>query len=253
MFRCILSLLALLTTTYVIAQQTQTLSPASSISLVDLNEVEVVGYDGNEIQIEAAHKLYKNKRAEGMRILSPSGLMDNTGAGLYKEEKNGEIILTQISVNMDNSYVIKVPKQTNVHYTHASHHGDVVVLKNLDGKATIDASFNEVVLINHAGECDIVSQHGSINATFDKLPENGRIRLKSSHDDVDVSIPASAKANIRLSSSHGAIYTNLDFEQTTSNGNLTAVNPKNLNGTLNGGGTDLTIESTHDNIYLRKS
>ena len=103
------------------------------------------------------------------------------------------------------------------------------------------------------GNVIIESRHGSINATFNKLPENGRIHLKSSHDNVDVSIPASAKANIRLSSSHGAIYTNLDFEQKTANGNLTAINPKKLNGTLNGGGTDLTIESTHDNIYLRKS
>ena len=154
MLKSMLSLFALLTTTYVIAQQTQTLPAASSISLVDVNEVEVVGYDGNEIQIESAHNLYDNERAEGMRILSPTGLMDNTGAGLYKEERNGEIILTQISVNMDNQFVIKVPKQTNVHYSHASHHGDMVVLKNLDGKVTIDATFNQVVLINHAGECD---------------------------------------------------------------------------------------------------
>ena len=236
-------------------QEEYTFSPPSGkLILSELNEVRITGDDVNEVKIITdLHKSREeDERSKGMRILSPNGMQDNTGIGLYMEKNDNNIHLTQISPNFDHNYIIIVPKSINIFYEHSSHHGDDLLLENLSGEIEASVHHNDVVMRKISGPCAINSLHGSIDANFSSLTATGSIFLHARHDDVDVTVPSSAKADFKLYSSHGTVYTDLDLELENNTANSSRSSTRII-GKLNGGGTKIHLESTHDNLYLRKS
>jgi hypothetical protein len=65
---------------------------------------------------------------------------------------------------------------------------------------------------------------------------------------VDVTLPSTAKANLKLRSDNGEIHTSFELQllRPTLGPNRT------LTGTINGGGPDLDLRTLNGNIYIRK-
>jgi hypothetical protein len=106
-------------------------------------------------------------------------------------------------------------------------------------------------LDNVSGLVEVKTVHGDIDATFTVEPKSP-VRIASTHGHVDVSLPPASKANLRMTTSWGEIFIDpalkLDFNNT---GSMVRYSDK-LTATLNGGGTEIDLSSTHDNVYLRK-
>ena len=95
--------------------------------------------------------------------------------------------------------------------------------------------------------------YGAIEADFTGVSLQKDVKLHSSYKHVDVTVPASIKADFRLNTSYGKMFTDLDLEMGTGDsGNLKEINPHKITGQLNGGGVDFSITATYKNIYLRK-
>jgi DUF4097 and DUF4098 domain-containing protein YvlB len=151
----------------------------------------------------------------------------------------------------DKAYLVKVPKGVSTYYEHSTHEGDDLHIKNVEGEVEVSARFNSVHLENVTGPLAINTIHGEIEAIFHTLPQGKSISLVSIHDDVDVTVPAGAKANFHLASEHGEMYTDLDL-QYEKDKNLSRISSKKIDATYNGGGVDFTIRCDHADIYLRK-
>ena len=106
---------------------------------------------------------------------------------------------------------------------------------------------------NCTGPMAISSVHGAIDAVFSEISQANSISLYSVHNHVDVSVPASAKADFKLNSAWGEMFTDLDLDYGDTDGELKKVSRKKVVGKFNGGGVDFNITSTHNNIYLRKT
>ena len=119
-------------------------------------------------------------------------------------------------------------------------------------KLSIFSKFGDVTVENITNEIMVENKHGRLCAVFNKTPINQPVRLKSKHNVVDVSLPASAKMDVNLKSDHGNIYSDMDIDRGVKSGKMYSISPKVIKGTLNGGGTLLDLESTHNTIYLRK-
>jgi DUF4097 and DUF4098 domain-containing protein YvlB len=153
---------------------------------------------------------------------------------------------------------IEVPKKTNLN------------LQAQFGKITIDGvegdieatSFNgRISLTNVTGSVVAHSMNGTVAVSFQNIAEGKPMSFTSMNGNVDVTLPAASKANLKMRTALGGIYTDFDIQMATSSTNPTQEQSglrrirveKNINGTINGGGAEFDLRSQNGNIYLRKA
>jgi DUF4097 and DUF4098 domain-containing protein YvlB len=128
-----------------------------------------------------------------------------------------------------------------------------VNVSNFSNEIEIKATFGDIQLEDVTGPALINNVHGKIYAKFSKVNPKNPISITSVHGDVDVSLPAKTPANLDLKSSHGEIYTDMDIAFDNVRDNMRQISGNRIAGKLNGGGVEIHLESTHNNIYLRKA
>lgn len=243
----------LLLSAAVMGQEYKLSKSSGKLMLRELNHVTIEGYNGNEIvftSLDGARE--KDKRADGLRAVSASGLEDNTGLGLSVQDKGNTIEVFQLK-KMDGPRVkIMVPKGVSVSYLHTSPYGDEVKIKNIESEIEVSTVHNGVILDNVTGPMTVKTVHGEIEAHLTgnvKTP----VSIVSMHGLVDVTLPAAIKANISLSTNYGEIFVDpnikIEFENQK---DWTVYGANKVVGKINGGGVDITLSSSHGNLYVRK-
>ena len=224
---------------------------SGKLIIKEVNEVTIQGYDGSEVIIEKEgdedHE--EDERAKGLREINASGLTDNTGIGLITIKKDNTVEVGQIARSSDNHYIFKVPASVTVSYEHSTHHGETIMVEDLKSEIEISANHNDVRIMNSTGPIIVSTVHGDIDADFLGLNITNDIKLYSAHGHVEANVPSGIKADFKLKTSHGKMYTNLDFERNTDGGGH---GRSELFGKTNGGGVNFSITAVHSNIYLRK-
>ncbi len=222
------------------------------LEIKEVNSVRIEGYAGSEIIFSSTDRdRDEDGRAKGLRAVSSMGLEDNTGLGISVQDKGGVIEVYQLKKMDGPDITIKVPKGVVVFYTHSSPHGDDVKFINVEGEIEVSTVHNSVELDNVTGPMNVKTVHGDIDATLSAAMRNP-ILISSVHGHVDVAMPAATKANLRLGTSWGEIFVDpefkIEFDQKTSMIKYS----DNVSGKINGGGLEVNLSSTHDNVYLRK-
>ena len=121
----------------------------------------------------------------------------------------------------------------------------------------IKSKFGDVDIEDFQGKLYAKNTHGHINAIFSK-PIRKDVQLCSTHNFVDVSVPSNSQLSVDLKSSHGEMLTDLDldFQQGVGgkNGKMNncSSSKNRIVANLNGGGANLKLKATHNNIYLRE-
>lgn len=233
------------------------LAKSSGKLILNLPAATIQGYNGNEIVFTTTKTRTpeEDERAKGLRRITGSGLLDNTGLDLNVTEKGNTIEVTPIG-NRIEGVVIKVPKGVSVScsYDKVMYQGPLV-FKNIESEIEVSVQYNKVQLENVTGPMTIKTLHGSIDA---KLGSNmkGPISLASIFGHVDVSIPSESKTNLSLNTTWGEILASSDLKidvEKQGKGDMVSYSDNKIKGKMNGGGTDLTLTSTHGKIYLRKA
>jgi hypothetical protein len=234
------------------AQEYKVPKSTGRLEIREVNNITIEGYSGNEIIFTSRGRdKDDDDRAKGLRAISSMGLEDNTGMGLSVVDK-GTVIEVQQLKKMDGPDItIKVPKGVAVSYSHTSPYGDQIEIKNFEGEVEVSTVHNGVVLTNATGPMDIKTVHGDIEATLGATLKSP-VSITSVHGHVDVAIPVATKANMKLSTTWGEILVDPDFKiEIDKTGNFVKYSDK-VSGKLNGGGIDIELASTHNNVYLRK-
>jgi hypothetical protein len=218
-------------------------------------DIRIEGYKGSEIVIQASNYEGPPERAKGLRSLYNTSV-DNTGIGLAVEAKDG-VLLVREATQDPGTYVIRVPEGTRLSVEDMNWGGGNVTVKGMRAELEVKSLDAEVQLTDVSGPVIANSTSGDINVTFSDYSQNGPSMISSVASEVDVTMPASAKADLVLSSVVGEIFTDLDLQLQNRKGqeaNMQHVGGGNstIRATLNGGGAALTIRSTSSNIYLRK-
>ncbi|MEQ8364581.1 MAG: DUF4097 family beta strand repeat-containing protein [Cyclobacteriaceae bacterium] len=248
----LLMIAVLVLTTGAWAQEYKLPKSTGRLSIQEVNNVKIEGYNGNGIVFtSSSFNKDKDDRAKGLRAISSMGLEDNTGLGLSVVETNGVIEVRQLKKMDGPNILIKVPHGVSVKYVHTSPYGDDVEIKNFEGELYVSTVHNDVQLTNVTGELTIKTVHGDIEAGFGSAI-NKVASLTSTHGHVDVAIPTSTKANLKLNTSWGEIFIDPDFKLELDKSGAMIKYSDKMTAKINGGGTEITLSSTHDNVYLRK-
>jgi hypothetical protein len=251
--KLIMMALGLMLTGVMYAQDYKIARTTGKLQIVEVGDVTIEGYDGKEIVFSSRSRdRERDERAKGLRAVSSLGLEDNTGLGLSVIEK-GDVIEVRQLKKMDGPDIsIKVPKGVTISYQHSSPHGSDFNAKNVESELTVSTVHNQVNLDNVTGPVHIKTVHGDIDASLGANLKNPLV-LVSVHGHVDISLPVATKATLKLDTSWGELFIDPELKIEIDNQGDMRRYSDSFTGKMNGGGgVDIELSSTHNNVYLRK-
>jgi DUF4097 and DUF4098 domain-containing protein YvlB len=174
--------------------------------------------------------------------------------GFSIEERNNEV-----SINGGfggRSFEIQVPARTNLDL---SSFGGPIVVEGVEGELEVKSSGGPVTLTDVAGAVVATSTGGPVTAKLSRVSADKAMSFTSFGGNVDVTLPASVKANVKMRSMQGEIYTDFDLQQkpvggtTTRKGGAFRFDANDaIVGTINGGGPEITLHTFSGRVLLRK-
>lgn len=226
-------------------------NPSETILMIkEVNKVSVEAYDGSEIQIVSESSREKPGRAEGLTALSARG-KDNTGMGLNVQQKGNEVVVLQVARRGKGRYTIKVPKNIRVQIEHTGDwEGGKIEVSGLAGELEVSGRYNSVYMTDVSGPTLVNTVYGKIEAVYSSLNQSGPTSLVSVYGIVDVTLPASTKADVTIETPFGEAFSDMNIEF-GGDGEMRKVS-STIQGAINGGGVKLDLKASYKNVYLRK-
>jgi hypothetical protein len=196
----------------------------------------------------------KNNKATGMKKITY-----NT-SGLEVEEEDNEIDISTQSWKRSISLTLQVPVKTSLELS-TMNNGDILV-ENVEGEHEISNMNGKVTLKNVSGSVVANSMSDDLIVILTKINTGKAMSFSTMSGDVDVTLPATAKANIKMKSNQGDIYSDFDLTMKPTTKKTVSEKGKGgkfkikfdeyLLGTLNGGGPEFTFKTFSGDIYIRK-
>ncbi len=249
------TILALVTQTAVGQQYTHQLdnNPDQAIEFsLSRSDISIEGYDGTEVVIQNTDYEPPPERAKGLKPLYGGG-QDNTGIGLSVEEENGVLKIVQATSD-GGDFSVRVPNQIRVMIEEVNWGGGDISISNHNGEIEVKSNTGDIDLQNITGPVIASSTSGDVDIVFSNVSTSNPTSISLVSGYIDVTMPASTKANLHLSSVSGEIYTNMDIALKGNKEDMMRLGGgRKIEGALNGGGVEMQLKSVSGDIYLRKS
>jgi DUF4097 and DUF4098 domain-containing protein YvlB len=223
--------------------------------------IRISGYAGKEVVIEATGKVSdqsdkpKDENAAGMRRIIPS-----SGLELTATEENNAIKVSTRLVNKAMNLHIKVPQKFMLKASTVND-GDIIV-ENVDGELEIANVNGDISLTNVSGSAVANTINGTLKAIFKTVDAKSPMAFSTLNGNVDVTLPATAKFDVKLKSDRGEIYSDFDVDIDKSQPQATRTSKEGMfkvsledwvKGKVNGGGSEIMMKNMNGNIYVRKA
>lgn len=196
-------------------------------------------------------------RAAGMKRLDLPG-----NAGLDVVEEDNVVNIKTASWNRPVDLVITVPRRSSLQLK-CLNDGDISV-EQVEGEIDVDDLNGKVTLKNVSGSVLAHSLNGAVLVTLDQIDPSKPMSFSTLNGDIDVTLPENLKANVRMKTDNGEIYS--DFEVKLDSGTQAMRNESGrrqdgtyhlrfdraLHGAINGGGPEFQFTSFNGQIYIRK-
>jgi DUF4097 and DUF4098 domain-containing protein YvlB len=245
---------------------TVSFSDPSRPGLVKVHMVEgsitVKAYDGKDVIVEtkprgrSTPRRSSNSNTQGLRRI------DNTSSGLIVEEENN-VMSISTSIARSANIEIQVPARTNLNVSTVN--GGNVIVEGVDGEIEANNTNGRVTLNDVSGSVVAHSVNGSVTAILKRATPQKSMAFTSLNGNVDVTLPVDIKANVKMRTDNGEIYTDFDMQLKPSSATTTSEDSrsrggryrievdKSMTGTINGGGPDFEFRTFNGNLYIRKA
>ena len=224
--------------------------------------VIVQGADRSDVLVEARPRSGEefrerhSTRADGMKRLDLPGT-----SGLDVTEENN-VVNIKTTANRTADLTITVPRHSSLELK-CMNGGDIFVEK-VDGEIDAENLNGKITLKNVAGSVVAHSLNGEVAASLDRIDSSKPMSFSTMNGDIDVTLPDNLKANVRMKTDHGEIYSDFEVKldsQTKVVENETGRRPDGsyhlrfdsaLRGTINGGGPEYQFTTFNGQIYIRR-
>ena len=134
----------------------------------------------------------------------PQGFQRLSSAGVTISEEDNRI---QISAASTRQTRLEIRVPTRVNLTLSGHNGSGIEVDNVEGDIEADHHNASIRLSNVGGSVVADTHNGDIRVVLTRITGDKPMSFISWNGAVDVTLPASAKANLKLRSDKGDIYT----------------------------------------------
>lgn len=174
---------------------------------VGRGDLRIQGTDTTEVVVKSEAKAAaETARRDGLRVLTAASSFSLT-------EKDNVITLDALGEGWAGSsadFRVTVPRSTSI-VVQNSWGGDVTCM-GLSGDIEINSMNGQIRLEDVSGGIVVSTMNGEIRATVRELQEKKPLSFTSMNGEVQLRIPAQAKANVRLRTQNGSVLT--DFAET---------------------------------------
>lgn len=225
---------------------------------VMLGSITIRGENRQDVSIEA--------RTRGGSPIPPQGdpppgfrrLTQNVSFSV-EEERNELTVSTPVFRAIH--FEIHVPARTNLELSMVN--GQDIVVDAVEGEIEVSNVNGGIRLTNIAGSVVANSVNGQVSATLTRVTPQKAMAFTSLNGTVDVTLPSSVKANLKLRSDRGDVFTDFDLqirpgtpapvEDTRQGRGRFRIDVNNaIYGSINGGGPEIEIRTFNGSVYVRK-
>ncbi len=229
--------------------------------------VIIRGYEGKEVIIEAKlrEKLVseekeeeeENEKARGMRRI-----LRSTGTGLEVEEEENVMDISVSSMKQTVDLTIQVPFNTSMEV--GSYNNGEVQIENVTGEIEANNYNGKVTLRGISGSVVAHTYNGEVTVSFKQITPDKPMSFSTWNGDVDVTFPAMVKADVKMKSEMGDVYSDFDIQvkqapqkavedEREEGGGYKISFEKAVYGSINGGGPEFQFKTYHGDIFIRKA
>jgi DUF4097 and DUF4098 domain-containing protein YvlB len=222
-----------------------------NVTIKGSNRRDVLFVANSQDAREALRRRQPAEPPAGMRRLTQPG-------GFGVEERDNEMSVSS-GFNREINLDIEVPIQTKLRVSIVD--GRITV-DTVDSEMEINTVDGAITLTNVGGSVVAHAVDGNISATVARVAPQAPMAFTSLNGDIDVTLPAAVRANLRLRSDQGDVFTDFGMQVTAStsanrtqqrNGRDLRIDVnRSIYGTVNGGGPDFELRTFDGNIYVRK-
>jgi hypothetical protein len=238
------------------------LSDPSRAALIDVSlvsgSITVRGTNRKDVMVVAHPDADRPSRrydaeANGLRRIPQA-------AGFRISEEANRVRIAADSPNRGVSFEIEAPQHTNLKLSTVN--GGEILVENIDGDLDVGNTNGGITLNGVAGAVNAGTTNGSVRATLTRVTAQREMAFTSLNGTVDVTLPPATKANLRLRSDNGDVYSDFDVQLAPSapavednnsgNGRYRIRRNRSIVGAINGGGPEFELRTFNSNVYVRK-
>ncbi len=215
------------------------------------SDFTIQGYDGDQVMIDALDYQPPPEKAKGMKALYAAA-EDNTGIGLSVTKENNVLRIVRAS-RQEGRYTIKIPDKANLKVEEVNFGGKEINISNMKGEIEIKSKTSNVKLTGVSGPVTASSISGNIMVVYSDMNMQKPTSISDISGTIDITLPAAAKADFKMKSVSGEVYTDFDMDLKNKRNDMQMISGgSTIEGSINGGGVDFNLNSVSGNIYVRK-
>ncbi len=229
------------------------------INLVS-GSIKVTGTDGKDIIINVTPRDSEDEEESkvvenGMKRISNHGSYEVTA----KEADNNVTVNTgnpNKAIDLD----LKIPQDVKLKIGTVND-GDIEV-ENVKGDLEVNNVNDKITLTDISGSVVANTVNGDVNVTFKAVDSKAPMAFSTLNGDVNVTLPADTRANLKLKSDDGDVFSDFDIDIDKTSAKTEKTNEPGLYrikkddwvyGKINGGGPEMMMKNMEGNIYVKKS
>jgi hypothetical protein len=238
-------------------------SPGKEYSLkvhLVTGSIKVTGYDGKDIVINASPRTGSDEEGSktsenGMKRISTPG-----GFEITAKEADNTVTVNTGNPNKAVDLDLKIPQDVKLKLGTVND-GEIIV-ENVRGELEVNNVNDKITLTNISGSVVANTVNGDVNVTFKTIDPKAPMAFSTLNGDVNVTLPADTKANLKLKSDNGEVFSDFDIDidktpakidKTTEPGLYKIKKDDWVYGKINGGGPEMMMKNMQGNIYVKKA
>lgn len=219
------------------------LAPTGTVSVSNMNgDIEIVGWDKNEVSIEAEKKARDDEGLQQIEIIVEA---DAEHVSVKtKHQHDGDESWWRRHNNTYGSvhYTIHVPSAL----AHLKVHGmnSSISTEKVTGNVKLSTMNGRIHAVDLAADADLDTMNGRIMASLDRLQNGQKVSLDSMNGNCEVFVPSAASAHVSASSMNGHVSSELPLTVEKSS-------RRKLRGSLGKGEGSLSLDSMNGTLSIR--
>jgi len=218
---------------------------------ITYGSIKVIGYDGKTVKVSSdASTKSRGGSSGGMRRIP------NTSMRMTITEE-GNYVKISTSSHKRTKYVVQVPRKFDVKISTVN--SGTLEIENIEGEIEASNVNGSIYGKNISGSVLANTVNGRIVLKFAKVKSNTPMSFRGFNGKIDVTLPKKTKANLKIRSDQGQIYSDFDMEiedkpvvEEKKGSRRRIVVDKWVMAKINGGGPTLTFKNYNGSVYIRK-
>ena len=225
--------------------------------------ITIKGTDAKEVTVtgtkrEGGNKYYSGRKTSKNNV---SGLKRISNNSLeFSAEEYDNVVHIKSTPQGTTDFEIEIPKNFSLKIS-TINKGKIYV-ENVNGTMDVSNINGSITLKDISGSVSADALNKDITVNFLKVTPNEPMAFSSLNGDIDITFPKSLKADIKVKSDRGEIYTDFDLKAKPSEAQITKGSEskgnafrvkveKWITGSINGGGPEILFKNFNGDVIIR--